>query len=394
MRRVINTEKVPIKLWLNYLEDGAEQQAKNLANMPSIFKHVAIMPDAHQGYGMPIGGVAAFKDIVIPNAVGVDIGCGVLACRADMVPDIVSTSELTNIMGKIREVIPMGFKHNNEPVDHDLMPKILYGSRYSRTSTVFQEQYEPARKQMGTLGGGNHFIEIQRGTDGRVWVMIHSGSRNLGHKIATHWNNVAKDLGKEWHTAGNSSWQLDYLPLFSREGQGYLHEMDYCVKFAKANRQLMMARVKECIRMHFPGLKFDTEIDIAHNYAALEHHYGENVLVHRKGATKAYPGELGIIPGSQGTESFIVRGRGNPESFMSCAHGAGRKMSRSRAKQLLNLDEEIGKLDDLGVVHGMRNVGDLDEAAGAYKDIEEVMRNQLDLVETEVILTPMCVVKS
>lgn len=384
MRRVISTEKVPIKLWLDYLEDGAEQQAKNLANMPGIFKHVAIMPDSHQGYGMPIGGVIAMENIVIPNAVGVDIGCGMLAVR--MYAREIATSTLKDIMGAIRKAIPVGFKHHDKMQDINLMPEDDYGP-------VIDEQFMSARRQLGTLGGGNHFIEIQKGTDDHVWIMIHSGSRNLGNRVAKHWNNVAKEMGKKWHTPVPPSWQLDYLPCTTDEGRGYIRDMHYCVQFALANRKLMMERVKECIRMHMPGMMFDHEINIAHNYAALENHFGKNVVVHRKGATKAYKGELGIIPGSQGSESFIVRGKGNPESFMSCSHGAGRKMSRSKAKEKLNLEEEIAKLDDLGVIHGMRNVGDLDEAAGAYKNIEEVMANQLDLVETEVVLKPMAVVK-
>lgn len=386
MRRVISTEKKPIKLWLDYLEDGAEQQAKNLANMPGLFKHVAIMPDSHQGYGMPIGGVIAMEDIVIPNAVGVDIGCGMLAVRTNIRRWRIGHS-LKGIMGDIHKAIPVGFKHHNESQGSDKMPKNI------EYSSIISAQYESALRQIGTLGGGNHFIEIQYGTDDYIWIMIHSGSRNLGNRVAKHWNDVAKDLGKTWHTPVPPSWQLDYLPLRSEQGRAYMRDMHYCVKFALANRKLMMERVKECIRMHMDNVTFDHEINIAHNYAALENHFGKNVVVHRKGATKAYKGELGIIPGSQGSESYIVRGKGNPESFMSCSHGAGRKMSRSRAKQLLNLDEEIQRLEDMGVIHGMRNVGDLDEAAGAYKNIEEVMANQLDLVDVEVVLKPMAVVK-
>ena len=390
MRRVINTEKKPIKLWLDYLEDGAEQQAKNLANMPGLFKHVAIMPDSHQGYGMPIGGVIAMENIVIPNAVGVDIGCGMLARPVNIPPQIVFPNDLKSIMGEIRERIPVGFKHHSDAQDPDWMP-VLYSE--ASVSGIIREQWDSALHQIGTLGGGNHFIEIQRGTDGRLWVMVHSGSRNLGNRVAKYWNNVAKELGKKWHTEVAPSWQLDYLPTNTEEGRAYIAEMDFCVNFALLSRQHMMKQIEECIRMHWPNAGFGGQINIAHNYAALENHFGKNVVVHRKGATKAYKGELGIIPGSQGTKSYIVRGKGNPESFMSCSHGAGRHMSRSKAKQVLNLEDEIAKLDDLGVVHGIRNVGDLDEAAGAYKDITVVMSNQMDLVDVEVELTPMAVVK-
>jgi tRNA-splicing ligase RtcB len=391
MKKVISSEKVPIKMWLPWMEDGAEQQAKNVANLPGIFKHVAIMPDCHQGYGMPIGGVAAFKDIVIPNAVGVDIGCGMSAMRTNLKRHQLPPSVLKEIMGSIRKAVPVGFKRHDKPADECDMP-VFYD--HHNISGIIDEQWDAALKQLGTLGGGNHFIEIQVGTDDHVWIMVHSGSRNLGNRVAHHWNNVARELGETWHTSVPKSWQLDYLPLYSDEGQAYIKEMEYCTDFAYNNRCIIMQRVGECIQMHLSiPVVFGTLLNIAHNYAAIEHHFGKNVVVHRKGATRAYEDELGIIPGSQGTSSYIVRGKGNPESFKSCSHGAGRNMSRSKAKEKLNLEDEIAKLEDLGVVHGMRNVSDLDEAPGAYKDIEEVMGNQLDLVDVEVVLKPICVVK-
>jgi len=223
--------------------------------------------------------------------------------------------------------------------------------------------------------------------------MIHSGSRNFGLKIAKHYNEIAKHLNERWHSGVPSNWDLAFLPLDSTEGQAYLVEMKYAVDFALANRRLMMDRICEELKKLFPSIKFDPMINIAHNYAKMENHFGENVMVHRKGATLATEDTIGIIPGSQGSKSYIVQGLGNPESFKSCSHGAGRKMSRTKAKENLNLADEIKKMNDKGIVHGIRNKNDLDEAAGAYKDISVVMNNQSDLVKILVELEPLGVIK-
>ena len=382
--QVISTEKRPIKLWLDDIEDGAMEQVKNLANLPFTFRHIAIMPDSHQGYGMPIGGVLATDGVVIPNAVGVDIGCGMCAVKTSLTE--IDTETLKKIMGEIRLAVPVGFGHHKEKQDESLMPET------DKKLLIVSQQYENALMQIGTLGGGNHFIEIQKGSDGYIWIMLHSGSRNFGLKIAEHYNNVAKELNEKWHTSVPKEWDLAFLPLDSQEGIMYMNEMQYAVDFALANRKLMMDRIIEIFGM-FCGGKHGAMINIAHNYASMENHFGKNVLVHRKGATLAREGTVGIIPGSQGTKSYIVKGKGNKESFESCSHGAGRKMGRNQAQKNLNLEEEIKSLDDRGILHAIRGVKDLDEAPGAYKDIDVVMENQKDLVDILVELQPLGVIK-
>lgn len=394
MRNVITTETIPIKLWLEDIEDGALEQAKNLSNLPFAFKHIAIMPDAHQGYGMPIGGVMAARGVVVPNAVGVDIGCGMCAVRTNL--ERIDKETIKRILGGskedhggIRTFIPVGFDHHPKKQDDTLMPPM---NEHTFEGIVGKE-YDSALKQIGTLGGGNHFIELQHGSDGFVWIMIHSGSRNLGYKVAKNYNDISVKLHEKWHSSVPKKWELAFLPLESEEGTKYMSEMKYCVSFALANRSLMMERVKQAIVDACGPVEFGKMINIAHNYAAMENHFGQNVLVHRKGATQAREGQFGIIPGSQGTKSYIVTGKGNPQSFMSCSHGAGRKMGRKQAQRELNLEEEIARLDTVGVVHGIRHQKDLDEAAGAYKDISIVMQNQADLIDISVELTPLAVVK-
>ncbi len=384
--KVINTEQKPIKSWVTDLEEGALEQAKNLANLPFLHKWVALMPDSHQGYGMPIGGVIATKGVVIPNAVGVDIGCGMCAVKTSIKE--ITTEQIKEIMGKIRQTIPVGVGNNRkEECDTDEMPDL------SNSPYIVNQQYGPARYQLGTLGSGNHFIEIQKDEEGFIWLMIHSGSRNIGYKTAAYYNNLAKALNKKWHTSIPEKQDLAFLPLNSEEGKEYIKEMNYCVEFAFANRSKMMKDVMNIFIETFDLIKFEPMINIAHNYAKMENHFGENVMVHRKGATSAKKGEIGIIPGSQGTSSYIVEGLGNPESFESCSHGAGRKMGRNQARKDLDLEEEQKKLEDQGIVHSIRSVKDLDEASGAYKDIQVVMDNQKDLVKILVKLTPLAVVK-
>jgi tRNA-splicing ligase RtcB len=395
--KYISTEKLPIKMWLNDIEDSALEQVKNLANLPFAFKHIAIMPDAHSGYGMPIGGVLATKGVIIPNAVGVDIGCGMCAVKTSLTE--IDTETLKKIMGEIRNTVPVGFNHHKEKQDERLMPKEEWEVNYEKMEVVKQE-YENALTQIGTLGGGNHFIEIQKGSDGHIWIMLHSGSRNFGLKIADYYNKLAKGLNAKWYSEVPREWDLAFLPIDSDEGQAYLKEMQYAVDFALANRKLMMNRIIDVFISQFNPFNNITvdefgidSINIAHNYASLENHFGENVWVHRKGATLAREGTIGIIPGSQGTSSYIVKGLGNPESFMSCSHGAGRRMSRSAAQKDLILEDEIKRLNDQGILHAIRGKHDLDEAAGAYKDIDEVMENQKDLVEILIKLSPLAVIK-
>ena len=390
MKQTITSEKVPIKLWLDDIEEGALGQARNLANLPFVYKHVAIMPDAHFGYGMPIGGVMATEEVIIPNAVGVDIGCGMCALRTSLTD--LGTSNLKEIMAGIRSKVPLGFKHHQHAQDRALMPLVPAGHSLHDLPVVAGE-FRNALTQLGTLGGGNHFIEIQKGSDGYIWIMVHSGSRNLGFQVANFYNRLAMDLNGRSGSTIPKSWQLAFLPLNSEAGRKYQLEMQYCVDFALANRRLMMERIQEVFIAVAAPVTFSSFINIAHNYAALETHFRRNVIVHRKGATSAREGELGIIPGSQGAPSYIVRGRGNPESFTSCSHGAGRKMGRKEAQRRLDLEEEAGRLDRQGILHSIRGRRDLDEAAGAYKDVDRVVENQIDLVEVVVALRPLAVIK-
>lgn len=386
--QVVSTEKIPVKLWLDDIEDGVMAQIKNLANLPFAYHHIAIMPDSHQGYGMPIGGVMATQGVVIPNAVGVDIGCGMCAVKTSLTE--MDAETLKKIMGEIRKAVPVGFDHHKKKQPANLMP-----SGNGTVLTICDRQYESALKQLGTLGGGNHFIEIQKGSDGHIWVMIHSGSRNLGKQVADHYNKIAVELNEKYHSTIDKKQELAFLPLDTQEAEDYLAEMNYCVDFALANRSVMMGNIMSVFSKVFPTKSIIAEpmINIAHNYAKFEHHFGKNVLVHRKGATLATEQTIGIIPGSQGTKSYIVKGKGNTESFMSCSHGAGRKMGRGQAQRTLILEDEVKMLNDQGILHAIRGKKDLDEASGAYKDINVVMANQKDLVEILVELTPMGVIK-
>jgi len=390
MISIITTENKPIKLWLEDIDHDTLEQAKHLANLPFLHHHVAIMPDAHVGYGMPIGGVAATEDVVIPNAVGVDIGCGICAVQTSL--HHVEKSQLKKILQAIRDTVPLGFKHQKSAQPHDKMPKFTSKITEQEMPVVARE-YENGRLQLGTLGGGNHFIEVQQGDDGYIWLMIHSGSRNIGYQVAGHCNRLAIAYNKAHGAKIPTNWQLAYLPVQSEVGRKYLQEMDYCVQFAAANRRAMMQRVSEILLDFEPSVSFSPALDVAHNYASLEFHFGKAAFVHRKGATRAVAGQTGIIPGSQGSTSYIVRGLGNKESFNSCSHGAGRRLGRKQAQRQLDLKEEIQRLEKQGILHAIRHKKDLDEAAGAYKDITEVMANQRDLVEIITTLKPLAVVK-
>lgn len=387
--------RVPVKSWCPDIEENAMEQINHLAQLPFVYHHVAIMPDAHSGYGMPIGGVLATKGIIISNAVGVDIGCGMYTVKTYLHKDNVSIEQLKKIMGLIRETVPVGFEHQKEPQEGMPSLEIINDATNFRSGgiPVVVHQYNSAKKQIGTLGSGNHFCEIQYDEEGIIWYMIHSGSRNLGLKVADRYNKLAKELNERWFSSVPPKWDLAFLPIETDEAKAYLAEMEYCVEFAYANRALMGKRVEEAFYQVCNVQEFSEPINIAHNYAAWENHFGQNVIVHRKGATRARTGEFGIIPGSQGTSSYIVEGLGNPESFQSCSHGAGRKMGRKDATRRLNLEEEIKKLDDQGIIHGIRNVSDLDEASGAYKSIESVMENQSDLVRIVTKLQPLAVIK-
>ncbi len=372
--------RVPVKSWCADPDDATIQQANLAAQLPFAFHHFALMPDAHSGYGVPVGSVFASEGVVVPYFVGVDIGCGMRAVKTSLTE--IDTDTMKNIMGRVREAIPTGFNHHKEAqswAGFDQAPDI----------PVIQRELASARKQLGTLGGGNHFIEIQSGDDGHIWLMIHSGSRNFGLKTANDFHKTARVLCEKWRSDIPDK-DLSFLPMGTKEAQDYYKAMSFCLDFAKANRALMMERYTDIAR-EVTGAGILDELDIHHNYAAFEHHYNKNVLIHRKGATKAQAGQRGIIPGSMGTASYIVSGLGNPESFESCSHGAGRRMGRGQATRTLDLATEQQKM--AGIIHGLRSVKDLDEAPGAYKDIDAVMEQQRELVEVEVKLLPLAVIK-
>lgn len=371
-------------MWLDEIEPGALQQAKDIANLPFAAHHVALMPDTHQGFGMPIGGVLATRGMVIPNAVGVDIGCGMCALRTSL--NQVSKSDLTGIVDRVRKSIPVGFRHHKKPCDPDLLPPL------KDKLPVVEREYEKASFQLGTLGGGNHFIEFQRGSDGHIWIMVHSGSRNLGKQVAEHHYKKARK-NEENLKKLKVPRQLAFFPVDSDEGQLYLNEMQYCVNFAFANRKKMIDVISEITGDYFGDVNFSEFINIAHNYARQEKHFGENLVIHRKGATSAKKDEAGIIPGSQGSNSYITKGKGNPESFQSCSHGAGRVMGRKAARKSLNLKEERRILEEKGILHSVYSQKDLDEASGSYKDISMIMKLQSDLIDIVTELEPMAVVK-
>lgn len=381
---------VPVKSWCDDLDAGTLEQVRHLANHPRVFHHIALMPDCHIGYGMPIGGVIACDGAVIPNAVGVDIGCGMGAVQTDYQADALNETDVRRILDSVKHLVPLGEGHS-----HHLPQKWEGFARHGRPGWIDAHTWELAQCNLGTLGGGNHFLEIQAGDDGFVWLMIHSGSRNFGYRIAEYHHRIAQELNLE-----TSSFDLAWLPVESEEGQTYIREMNFALDYARENRARMMAAFKAKVATVLPEINFVQEINIHHNYAASETHYGREVWVHRKGATSARPGELGIIPGSMGTLSFIVKGRGNTESYASCSHGAGRRLGRREACRLLTKEECDSSMrgvvfDGWKPAHGRKQKGllDLEEAPPAYKDIEEVIAAQSDLIEPLVKLRPRGVLK-
>lgn len=380
----------PVKIWADSVEPSAMSQIENLTLLPFLFHHLAIMPDVHAGKGMPIGGVLACTDAVVPNAVGVDIGCGMCAVKTNWnVGDITPEVLRKKIMRGIRKRIPLGMDHHKQPQGAEHLPA---GHDIDKMTIVRQRQ-ESVQREVGTLGGGNHFIELQKDEAGNLWIMIHSGSRNLGARVGAHYNAMAAALNKQWSACVPPEINLPFLPLGSKEFGMYWDEMKYCIDFALCNRRLMMQRIEEVVADALPGVEFEPMINIAHNYAACEEHFARRVFVHRKGATLARKGMVGIIPGSMGSSSYIVEGLGNPESFCSCSHGAGRALSRTAAKRTLDLNEEVARLNALGIVHGIRSHDDMQEATGAYKDIEKVLANEHDLVRIKTKLLPIAVIK-
>lgn len=381
---------IPIKSWCEDVDGGAMKQAENLSNHPCLFHHVALMPDCHQGYGMPIGGVIACIDAVIPNAVGVDIGCGMCAVQTDC--DWLEMESVEDILRDAKRGIPLGFNHHEKRQEWEGFARAPVDVK------IVRAQLQRAQFQLGTLGGGNHFIEIQKGNDGHIWFMLHSGSRNFGYQIAKTYNSIAQEMCSLWHSdipeyKGEDG--LAFLPTKSEEGIEYIAAMEFALEFAReSRRRMMMELLRSAERC---GIKQRCDmIDVHHNYASHEHHWGRDVWIHRKGATSARLGQQGIIPGSMGTSSYIVSGIGNPDSFQSCSHGAGRHCGRAEFSRNHTIEECDASM--VGIVFGgwgedRKGRPDLSEAPGAYKDIESVMVAQTDLVDIAVKLTPLGVIK-
>lgn len=399
------TMRIPIKSWCAEIEGGALEQAVNLARHPKTIGHVALMPDCHVGYGMPIGGVIACDNAVIPNAVGVDIGCGMVAVPTNWpVGKLPGRSGIRELFNTIKQRVPVGEGHaHGHPQTWSGFEAYLDSVSGKRPAWCTAHGWALDARNLGTLGGGNHFIELQRSDDGMVWLMIHSGSRNLGYRVAAHHHRLAQDLN-ERQRADLPSRDLAFLAADSEFGQDYIRDMQFALAYALENRKRMMVCFKEAISDILRGVEFLREVNIHHNFAACEEVGGRQLWVHRKGATSAKEGEQGIIPGSMGTASYIVEGLGNGESFQSCSHGAGRVMGRKEACRRLSVadcDKAMGDVvfDRWGRIRGRRGkhkgekLWDLAEAPLAYKNIEKVIKAELDLVKPIVRLTPIGVVK-
>jgi tRNA-splicing ligase RtcB len=389
---------VPVLSWCENLEPSAFEQISNLASHPAIFHHVALMPDCHTGYGMPIGGVIACDGYVIPNAVGVDIGCGMCAVKTSLKHEQLTEKILFSIIDTLKQNIPVG-----EGRHHRAEQKWAGFDAYLDEAGGFAPWFtdharELAYKGLGSLGGGNHFLEIQKDESDYIWLMLHSGSRNLGYTIASYYHEQAKDLCNKTGLSLPSP-DLACLPEGSSQGKDYIRDMGFALSYAKENRARMLAKFFQCVKEWFPEVVFDEEINIHHNYAAKEHHFDRDVWVHRKGATAAAESQWGIIPGSMGTSSYIVKGKGNPDSFCSCSHGAGRVMGRNQASFSLDIKDVNEAMKGI-VFSGWKNRKirgekrlDLGEAPQAYKDIHQVIADQNELVEPVVVLKPLAVVK-
>jgi tRNA-splicing ligase RtcB len=386
------TRGVPLKLWdsAGPFEAGAMQQLRNVASLPFVFHHVAGMPDVHWGKGATVGSVIATRAAIVPAAVGVDIGCGMMAVRtslhANQLPD-----GLGEIRAEIERAIPKGFESTqgcnfhkggwrDTPNAISRAWRDRFDARYAAILRKHPKIDGPTANQLGSMGGGNHFIEVCLDEEDRVWVMLHSGSRGTGNRIGTYFIEAAREaIARERIDFHMPDRDLAFLGEGSPLFDDYIEAMHFAQDYAMVNRELMMARVLDALRKHLPAFTTDkSAINCHHNYAVREVHFGERVWVTRKGAVRAGAGDLGIIPGSMGTGSFIVEGLGNEESFCSCSHGAGRTMSRGEAKRRITLEQHRAAM------HGIEarvDEGVLDESPAAYKDIGAVMKAQEDLVK-------------
>ena len=384
-------QTVDARLWtpVEQIESQALTQLRNIASLPWV-AHVAVMPDVHFGKGATVGSVIAMRGAVSPAAVGVDIGSGMGAVRTSL--DAAGLPEsLRRIRSDLESAIPVGFAAHLEPVkprDPRLkaeVKELLDG--FAELDPAVKDLGGRAAKQLGTLGGGNHFIELCVDTEARVWLMLHSGSRNIGKSLAEVHMGRAKKLK---HNRALADPDLAVFLAGTEEMDTYRRDLDWAQRYAMLNRRLMFDLYMDVIRRHFPQVRFDEPVLCHHNYVAEETHHGESLLVTRKGAISARAGQLGVIPGSMGTRSYIVRGLGNAESLHSASHGAGRKMSRGEAKRQFSVKDLA---EQTAGVECRKDGGVLDEIPGAYKPIEQVMEHQKDLVEVVAELKQVLCVK-
>jgi tRNA-splicing ligase RtcB len=391
----ISEGRVPVKVYTAEIEADARKQLVNVSNLPIVHHHVAAMPDVHLGIGATVGSVIPTLKAIIPAAVGVDIGCGMIAARLSLTSNELEEKSLRKIFDQISRDVPVGFNQHDERDARDSAAR-----PFERKLKQIKEKHPGIEKrigkksswvrQMGTLGGGNHFIEVCLDEAGRVWVMLHSGSRGIGNAIGSYFIELAKkDLEKTNIQVPDRN--LAYFPEGAQHFDDYVEAVGWAQDYAAANRAEMMELVLEALRRHLPAFEVTGEaVNCHHNYVEREMHYGEEVWLTRKGAIRARKGDLGIIPGSMGVRSYIVRGKGSAESFHSCAHGAGRRMSRTQAEKQYSVSDLIEQTKD---VICRKDQGVLDEIPGAYKDIDEVMANQSDLVEVVHTLKQVICVK-
>jgi tRNA-splicing ligase RtcB (3'-phosphate/5'-hydroxy nucleic acid ligase) len=395
IREVIVEGGSPVKVWTDDLESSARAQLVNLSRLPFIHRHVAAMPDVHGGIGSTIGSVIATRQAIIPAAVGVDIGCGMAAVRTSLTAEGLDESSLKRVFDQIGRDVPVGrAQHRDDRALVDAArpfePKLAELTGRHPQLLKALGRFSNWVNQMGTLGGGNHFIEVCLDEAGSVWVMLHSGSRGVGNAIGHYFIELARREMERWMIQLPDR-DLAYLPEGSRYFDDYVEAFSWAQAYARANRDRMMELVLAALARHLPPFVVTTEVvNCHHNYVEREHHFGANVWVTRKGAIRARESDLGIIPGSMGAKSYIVRGRGNPESFCSCAHGAGRRMSRTAAER--QFSESDLAAQTAGVIC-RKDKGVVDEIPAAYKNIDQVMANQADLVEVVHTLKQLVCVK-
>jgi tRNA-splicing ligase RtcB (3'-phosphate/5'-hydroxy nucleic acid ligase) len=385
----VSTPK-PVLSWANHpLSNDETKMARNVASLPFVYKHVALMPDVHLGKGALVGSVLATEDAIVPAAIGVDIGCGMGAMQMPFMAEQLD-GKLKKIRQDIEAMIPVGFNENKE------VEKAAYNwqgwNQFKTLHKGVQHLETKALRQMGSLGGGNHFIELCVDTQNQVWLMLHSGSRNIGNMLAQNHIKTARELARLANIQLPDP-DLAYFVAGTSDFAAYWRDLQWAQEYARFNRQVMMDRFKQIVEKHVVGGKPTKPLLVVnchHNYAEKEMHYGQEVYVTRKGAVRARTEDYGIIPGSMGAKSFIVKGKGNAESYCSCSHGAGRLMSRSKAKREFDVDDVVRQTDG---IECRKDAGVIDEIPAAYKPIETVMQNQADLVEIVATLKQVVCVK-